>query len=434
VHLAAAAYYVMCALTEHRSISRAAVTGGTGAGPMPIAPAWLYAAGLTIAIGYVDALRALPGNGGTSALALPIFGLAVAFAAAGLVMRRWRADFRLHLYVIALLVDIAAIAAVQDARMLALILTLSAVVSIAVALVDDAPVLALPAVVAGIGAVAAWEHVAGAPSYLLPAAYAGLALLAYSGGFVLRGPSRRWSDALRACGAACALLAPAAGFAMLATADRSAAGQSALYEWSTLAVALVGVLALIESSIAHRGWVVVTGSGVLLVSLLLQIAHLHPASPQPYALAIGLYLVVLGTLGLWRFRLVPEARDLAPYIEALGAVVVMLPSFAQSLDGGRYALILLAEALAFFAAGVVLRRRGMLATAITALVLVAARVLLDAMNALPNWIVVLVAGMALLGVGMGILLGRERWGRWQETLLAWWDALSIADDAGERPA
>ena len=28
VHLAAAAYYVMCALTEHRSISRAAVTGG----------------------------------------------------------------------------------------------------------------------------------------------------------------------------------------------------------------------------------------------------------------------------------------------------------------------------------------------------------------------------------------------------------------------
>ncbi|HEY7801345.1 MAG TPA: hypothetical protein VIE40_01605, partial [Dehalococcoidia bacterium] len=175
-------------------------------------------------------------------------------------------------------------------------------------------------------------------------------------------------------------------------------------------------------------------SGVLLVSLLLQIAHLHPASPQPYALAIGLYLVLLGTLGLWRFRLVPEGRGLAPCVEALGAIVVMLPSFAQSLDGGRYALILLAEALAFFAAGVVLRRRGMLATAITALVLVAARVLFDAMNALPNWIVVLVAGMALLGVGMGILLGRERWGRWQETLLAWWDALSIADDAGERPA
>jgi hypothetical protein len=100
----------------------------------------------------------------------------------------------------------------------------------------------------------------------------------------------------------------------------------------------------------------------------------------------------------------------------------MLPSMVQSLEpgGGRYEWIVLAEALAFFISSIVLRRRGLLAAAIVAQVLVASRVLFDAVNALPNWVVVMLAGMALLGIGMGILLGRERWARWQEALLGWW--------------
>jgi hypothetical protein len=94
----------------------------------------------------------------------------------------------------------------------------------------------------------------------------------------------------------------------------------------------------------------------------------------------------------------------------------------QSLHAGdgRYEWIVLAEAAAFFTGAIVLRRRGMLSAAIVALVLVASRVLFDAVNALPNWVVVMIAGMALLGVGMGTRLGRERWVRWQEALLGWW--------------
>jgi hypothetical protein len=100
----------------------------------------------------------------------------------------------------------------------------------------------------------------------------------------------------------------------------------------------------------------------------------------------------------------------------------------QSLDasGGRYEWIVLAEAVAFFSSSIALGRRGLLAAAIIALVLVASRVLFDAVNALPNWVVVMLAGMALLGIGMGILLGRERWGRWQGALLGWW----AQEDAG----
>lgn len=142
---------------------------------------------------------------------------------------------------------------------------------------------------------------------------------------------------------------------------------------------------------------------------------------------IGAYFLLLGLVGLWKFRLVPDLAEAAPFVEAIGAAVIMLPSMIQSLEagGGRYEWIVLAEAVAFFVASIGLRRRGMLAAAIVAMVLVASRVLFDAVNALPNWVVVMLAGMALLGIGMGILLGRERWDRWQESLLGWW-----ADGAG----
>jgi hypothetical protein len=100
----------------------------------------------------------------------------------------------------------------------------------------------------------------------------------------------------------------------------------------------------------------------------------------------------------------------------------MFPSFLQSLDAGwRYQWILLLEASLFFAAGVTFRRRGLLAASLLALVAVAGRALFDAVNALPNWVVVMVAGVGLLGVGMGILLGRDRWTQWQETIVGWWD-------------
>jgi hypothetical protein len=110
------------------------------------------------------------------------------------------------------------------------------------------------------------------------------------------------------------------------------------------------------------------------------------------------------------------------YIEAIGAATIMLPSFVQSFSGGwYYQLVLVVEAAAFFCAGIALRRRGILTAAIGFIVLVAGRALFDAAHALPNWIVVMIAGMSLLGIGMGILAGRDRWDRWQRALLAWWD-------------
>jgi hypothetical protein len=60
------------------------------------------------------------------------------------------------------------------------------------------------------------------------------------------------------------------------------------------------------------------------------------------------------------------------------------------------------------------------------MVLVSGRLLFDALNAMPNWIVVALCGIALLGVGVGILLGRDRWDSWQRAIVGLWE--ETADD------
>jgi hypothetical protein len=209
---------------------------------------------------------------------------------------------------------------------------------------------------------------------------------------------------------------------------------SALYEWSTLATGLVGLLALAESSIARRGWVVVAGSAVMLVAILLQIGRFHPDNIQAYTAVIGAYFVLLGLVGLSRYRLVPGLDETAVYVEALGAAVIMFPSFLQSIDGGwQYEVILLVEAAAFFAAGVALQRRGISARR-SGPCARRGRVLFDALNALPNWIVALIIGMALLAVGLGIMISRDRWTRWEEKVASWWgEAKDAPGKKGQKP-
>ena len=128
---------------------------------------------------------------------------------------------------------------------------------------------------------------------------------------------------------------------------------------------------------------------------------------------------------MWKYEVAGGLSEFAPWVEALGAVIVMGPSFLQSFPSTwQYEMVVVIEAAAFFAAGVILRRRGLIAAATLFLVAVATRSMFDAVNAMPNWVVVMLAGIALLGIGVAILLGRDRWNAWQDRLLAWWDDTS----------
>ncbi len=428
-HLAAAVLYTGAALIDRSKLTLDRLLDMPQRVPVRVGAGWLYAAGLTIVIGYLDILRSLPAAEGEEAgsLALPVMGLSLGFLVAGALFRWVRPDLRAHVYIVALLTGVFSLSISKDAVTLAAILSVFVFAYITVAAWENSPILAAPSAVFGFAAVIAWRQEADWALYSIPLAYSGIALGLYAAGFALRPRLRIWGDALRAAGAAFAVASPGVGFGILA-ADTEAGmfrgdpfETSALYEWSTLATGLVGVLALVESSIARRGWVVVAGSAVMLVAMLLQIGRFHPDNIQAYTAVIGAYLVLLGLVGLSRYRLIPGLDESAVYVEALGAAVVMFPSFLQSIDGGwRYELILLVEAAGFFTTGVVLQRRGLLGTSLGGLVLVGGRVLFDALNALPNWIVALIIGMALLATGLGIMIGRERWTRWEERVASWW--------------
>ncbi len=430
VHFAAAFFFGIAAIGDRSGRTFGMALDKDNELKVRVSAGWLYTAALCAGIAYIFTLRSVAGEEQAQgeALAVPMLFGAIALMAAGVASKFWRPEFRLHFYLMSLIAALVSIATSGDPGTLALVLTVYVAAYPLIAALEDMPAIAAPSVAFGFIAVAAWRAHLDESFAVLPIAYSLAGAAAYCSAFALKDRLPRWSMALRATGAAYALVAPAAGFGVLTgrveggATDSDEFARTALYQCSTLAVAAVGVLALVESMIARRRWVIVPASAVLTVALLLQIGRFEPENPQVYTAVVGSYLVLLAIVGLSRMKLIPELGEFAVYVEALGAATVMLPSFVQSFDAGwRYQWILLIEAAMFLTAGIGLRRRGILSAGVLFMVLVAGRTLFDALNAMPNWIVVALCGIGLLGIGMGILLGRERWDKWQRTVVSWWE-------------
>lgn len=431
IHFAAASFYGAAAFTSRDGISLGGVLDLPATTRARAAAVWLYAAGLTLTLGYLHVLNALPGGQtleDSLRLAYPMFAAAIAFAAAGVAIRYIHPDMRIHLYVMALAAALVSLAAPADATTFAIVLTAYTAISVALAVFEDAPPLGIPGAIFGFAAIVAWRQQSDAPAYALPVAYS-LAAVALAGAGATARRRARWADALGAAAAVYALAAPAVGFGILSDVSRGGSvdgtpfQETALYQWSTVSVAIAGALTIGGGLLAARRWVIVPGSAMVASALLLEVGRFNPQDAQPYALIAGGYVLLLGLLGISKFGLIPAWKDTAPVIEAMGAAIIMFPTMVQALEiGWQYELLLLIEAAALFTAAIALRRQGILLVAALALVAVAGRALFDAVNALPNWVVVMTAGMALLGIGMAILAGRDRWSRWQEALIGWWDA------------
>ena len=296
--------------------------------------------------------------------------VALAFVALGATSRWWRAEFRWHLYVIALATALSSLAISDGTGTLAVLVTVYAVAFAASAVWEDAPVLGAPAAVFAFFAVPAWRERFDAPLSVIPVVYMGMGL-ALSATTALARDVRRWRGPLLVASAAFVVAAPLVGFGLIASqADHGLIDgvhfeRTALYQWSTLSVAVAGAITLAASMIERRRWLIVPGTAVLTVALLLEIGHFHPSSPQWYTAVIGAYLLSLGFAGLSKFHLIPELDDAASWLEALGAAVVMAPSALEAMQGGwHYLLVLVAESVAFFASGEALRRRGVLGAAL----------------------------------------------------------------------
>ena len=449
VHFAGAAFYLCAARLTRIDIPLLGSIAGEGADQQP---AWarvsasvpfIYAAGLTLGIGYYFLLASLPAAEGAkiSEASWPFFGLSAGIAAAAASMRWWWRDLRLHAYVVAAGMSLfVLLSAVQAEGAVTLLLVLYGALALALILWELEPLaLALPAAYGFFAILAAWRYY-DAPAEYLPLTISAAAFAFFAGYALLRGRSLpanvrpglsvSWPQVALACAFAYAVAAPIAGWVRLATLtdERGFSGterfeKTLLYQTSAASVLLLAILLLAQAWLWRRLSLAAGASALAMVALLLEIGHLRPENAQAYTAPLGTYLLAAALLALRVRGLPDELRALTGPVEALGALLIMAPSFSQSLDADawRYGLILLAEALAFVAVALVQRRLWLLGVSLLLAVMDGVHYLFFAGGpALPNWAILAIAGTAVMAAGTAILLGRDRWTVWQRAVQAWW--------------
>ena len=167
---------------------------------------------------------------------------------------------------------------------------------------------------------------------------------------------------------------------------------------------MLGAIAL-----AGRSRTAALGAALALVpAFIAGIARTHATDAQAYALPIGLYLLTVAHLA--RRGQGPGRAQAASGMAILGVVTLLAPGLVQSLDGARldYALLSAVEGLALAVWGIATRWRPLVAGGVSAIVAVALRQLFDAVHALPSWVILGGAGLALLAGAVALLLLRDR--------------------------
>ena len=323
---------------------------------------------------------------------------------------------------------LAAVIAGSEPGMATLVLALGAVApAAAFPTTRRWPLWGIAAVFGAAALGAAWEW-RGLDFADLPLAYAALAGLLWAG----LTPIRRYESGERGAvvaGLAWTPWALAVGLAVVLLDDRrfELAGRDALArtrEWAVLAIAAAsGAVAVTAEGVRlRRRMVWVGGTGGLLAALLMAIAMSQPENVQAYTVPAGIYFVVLG-LTWRRSRKFFGAHMLAhEAVVVLGLLCLILPPAEQSFapGGAVYGLELIGLGLLFLLVGFTLSARWLVSGSVLTLSGVAVRWLTIFGREAPYWLTLGLVGMALLGVGMLLLLQRERWERARRRIGRWW--------------
>ena len=440
VHFAAAALYLGAArvMTLRVPISGLAPNAENGAEREPITiPAsvgLIYAAGITIGVGFYHLLASLPAaeTAGASDLSLAFFGLSLGIAAVVATARWWWPELRLHGYLIALGISLfVVLAAVGSEGQVALLLAVYTAVALALALWEREPLaLSIPAVFGFFALLAAWRHYEPIDLYLpLALSAVGYALFAVYIG--LRGRSESWSRMTLVLGIGYVLAAPITGWVRLSILADDAGfiaadsfEETALYQTAAGSVLLLGLMAIAQGWIVRRVEIAAGGTALLMVALMLEVGHFRPENVQAYSAPLGVYVLLASMLATRARGLSRDVRAILPGVQVLGAVILMGPSLGQSWQEGGwpYALILLGEGLVLLSLALVQRWVWLLSTSVGFIVLDAFQYLLNGAQTLPPWAILAIAGSLVMAAGTAILLGRERWTEWQRSVRTWWES------------
>lgn len=319
----------------------------------------------------------------------------------------------------------------------AAILWLFVLVGAAIAASERQPrYLILPNLWVG-AAILATVALAGAGQRWTPSFYAGLGLVLALGLQGWRGVptlrrgdwfmAHRWSAGFWAgAGPLCGLWFLAGGLGdFLATGDLHSLVLDSAYGPVALAMGLCGAALAADAFMTLRRPTGYGASAVIMLTILMGLARVDAANPQAYAIPLGLYLLALATYVAYERDLGPIRMPAANALLAAATIVILGTTFVQSLvHPWRYIFFGLAEGLVLLGLTAFLRRRYGVALSLLFVTLTALRAVFDAARALPNWAIIGLLGLVLLAVALIILLGRNRFETWGDTLSARWSRLS----------
>ena len=275
----------------------------------------------------------------------------------------------------------------------------------------------------------AWRWL-GLDTALLPVVFAGLAIAESAALVRIRRYTRRpgeadyvvtylsWGPWIVATAVAALLLAR--------EQDRIPPGArlAATDEWALAAT----VLGLVSAAVLAEGlrlgsrWTWVAAAIGLLCAVEMAIATADPHNVQAYAAPLGLTLILLALT----FRASPPVfgRHMAVHeaVMFIGALHLLLPPAEQSFaaGGGIFGIELIGLGLGLLAVGLLLHARWLVPVAVAALTGTAGRMVTGGLFTTPYWLLLGLAGMALLGIGVLILERREQWDRFRLRVVEWW--------------
>ncbi|MFN0094016.1 MAG: hypothetical protein ACKVVT_04475 [Dehalococcoidia bacterium] len=209
-------------------------------------------------------------------------------------------------------------------------------------------------------------------------------------------------------------------------------------EWALGAVVLglVGAAVAAEGLRLDRRWVWIPGSAVILAAGLMAIATQQPTNVQAYVAPAGLWLIFVSSTFRTTPEIVPRHLQAHEAVSVVGALALLLPPAEQSFEpgGAAFGLEILGIAIALLVTGLVFHLRWLVPVAVVALGVTSIRIVTGGLFTAPYWLLLGIAGTALIAFGFVLLLERERWDRFRVRVVNWWQTNQRPPPSSEAPS
>jgi hypothetical protein len=190
---------------------------------------------------------------------------------------------------------------------------------------------------------------------------------------------------------------------------------------ATAEVVAAGLGVLVAAGVLGERWITAAALAVLAIESIV-IVRL-PEQLQFPGVAAGAILFALA-IAFPRFRRGGLPAVFSTAFEALGIWLFLMPTFLLTFTATAAVqhAILMTQLVVLTLAGLGFRRRWQIIPAIGMIGIEAVRGVFEVVNRIPSFATFAIAGALLLAIGFLLLLKREAFERWRQTLTRWWVA------------